>query len=123
MGENATPIMQFDEKKMSKLPLIDRKNPGRKYSEKEEKALREIRTYEFSNSESPGVMQSFAYGDTRNKMTFNLFHGGHYELPRFIARHIESCGTPIYKYKPNAFGQMEKEQTGNKHRFIMREVF
>ena len=123
MGEKAESTIKFDEKKMAKLPLIDRENPSRKFSEKEEKALREIRVYEFANTECPGVMQKFVYGDTRNKMTFNLFHGQKYELPRFVARHIESCGTPIYNYKPSGHGQLEKEQAGHKRRFMMREAF
>lgn len=124
MGETVTEsVMKFDEKKMAKLPLIDRENPGRKFSEKEDKALREMRVYEFSNTETPGVMQKFTYGDTRNKMTFNLFHGGKYELPRFLARHIEACGTPIYDYKPTGYGQLEKHQAGQKRRFMMREAF
>lgn len=123
MAQTVNEAIKFDEKKMAKLPLIDRSNPGRKYGEKEEKALREINTYEFSNTENPGVMQKFVYGDTRNNMTFTMFHGQRYDVPRFIARHVGSCGTPIYKYKPNGYGQMEKEQTGNKHRFMMREVF
>ena len=123
MGESESAVMKFDEKKMAKLPLIDRENPGRKFSEKEEKALREMRVYEFSNTENPGVMQKFTYGDTRNKMTFNMFHGQKYEIPRFIARHIEACGTPIYTYKPTGHGQLGKEQTGHKRRFMMRETF
>jgi hypothetical protein len=68
-------------------------------------------------------MQSFVYGDTRNKMTFKLFHGQKYELPRFVARHIESCGTPIYTYKPTGDGQLAKSPAGQKRRFMMRETF
>lgn len=122
MGETEK-VIKFDEKKMAKLPLIDRENMGRKFSEKEEKSLRELRVYEFSNTESPGVMQKFVYGDTRNKMTFEMFHGQKYEVPKFVARHIESCGTPIYNYKPTGHGQLAKEKTGSTRRFMMRETF
>lgn len=110
-------------KKMLELPIIDPTNPSKKYSEKEEKWLREVKTYEFINVEESGMMQRFPYGTTRNKMDFTLLHGGRYKLPRFIARHLESCTTPIWKWRPDGHGGIHKELVGRKPRFQMREVY
>lgn len=112
-----------DMKKMQKLPLIDPANPSRKFNEKEEKWLREPVTYEFMNLEEPGLMHSFSYGQAGNTMKFTLFHGGKYQVPRFIARHIESRSTPMWKWRPDGTGSMRKEQVGSKSRFQMREIF
>jgi len=114
---------EIDEKKLKTLPIIDPHNPSRKFSEKEEKWMREMRVYEFSNLEEPGLMQSFTYGKAGKSMNFTLFHGGKYRLPRFIAHHLESKGTPIYKWRPDGSGEMRKERTGTKSRFQLREVF
>jgi hypothetical protein len=117
-------IITKDEKleKIRNLPIIDSKNPSKKYSEKEERYLRELVKYEFMNLEEPGLMLPFSYGNTKNKHTFSFMHGGTYILPRFIARHVESRGTPIWRYKPNGYGQMEKKLDGTKSRFQLREV-
>lgn len=113
----------IDEKKIAKLPLIDPYNPSKKFTEKEEKWLREVMTYEFTNSEEPGLMNSFTYGNTKNKYTFKFFHGGKYRVPRFIANHVNSRGTPMWKWKPDGYGTMHKERIGTKSRFQMREVY
>lgn len=112
-----------DIKKMQNLPVYDPADPNRKFSEKEEKYLREVRTYEFMNLKEPGVMQKFSYGNAANKYTFVLMHGGKYKLPRFIQRHLESKSTPIWEYRPNGKGQLEKVQAGRDSRFQLREVF
>lgn len=112
-----------DVKKYAKLPIIDAKNPGRKLSEKEEKWLREMRTYEFTNREEPGLSNTFPYGAAGKSMKFTFFHGGKYRIPRFIANHVNNCGKPIYGWRPNGQGGMEKQQTGTESRFQMREVF
>ncbi len=113
----------LDRNKMQKLPIIDPVNPGRKYTEKEEKHLREIVKYEFMNIEVPGLMQQFTYGNTNNKMDFKFFHGGEYEIPRFLARHLESKATPIWAWEPDGRGSLRKKKTGTKTRFQMREVY
>ena len=107
----------------SKLPIIDRRDPGKKYSEKEEKWLREISTYEFSNQEEPGLSIKFPYGSTRNKKNFMFFHGGKYQIPRFLARFVETCTTPIWKWKPDGSGSLIKERVGERPRFQMRELY
>ena len=73
------------------LPILG-KTPK---NDKEEKYLREICEFEFANLEEPGLMHSFTYGSTKHKRRFTFLHGGKYHVPRFIARHIESCGKPI----------------------------
>lgn len=110
-------------KKIEKLPIIDPSDPSKKFSEKEEKWLREMTTYEFMNLEEPGLMQTFSYGNAQHKFKFQFMHGGRYRVPRFIARHIDSRGTPMWDYRPDGQGSMHKQQIGHKSRFQMREVF
>lgn len=113
----------LDYKKMQRLPIIDPKNPSKKHTEKEEKWLRELVSYEFMNLEEPGLMQTFSYGCTGNKMKFNFFHGANYKVPRFIARHIDSRSTPMWSWRPDGTGSLRKEMAGRKSRFQMREVY
>ena len=101
------------------LPIIGRQ-PS---SEKEEKYLREVCEFEFSNLEEPGLSNAFPYGNTKKQHKFVFFHGGKYKIPRFIARHVESCETPIWDWRPNGQGGMAKKQIGTKARFQMRQVF
>ncbi|MDX1532804.1 MAG: hypothetical protein R3230_01205 [Nitrosopumilaceae archaeon] len=109
--------------RFKKLPIIDVNNPSKKYSEKEEKFLREVVNYEFSNIEEPGVMVKFSYGCRGAMERFTLFHGNQYKLPRFIARHIESRGVPLWKWMPSGDGRLAKQPAGRKPRFQMREVY
>lgn len=110
-------------KKMVELPIIDAANPSKKYSEKEEKWLREVKTYEFINIDDNHVVQKFPYGSTRNNMTFTFMHGGRYRLPRFVARFVDSRATPIWKWRPDGTGRIVKKLEGYKPRFQMREVY
>ena len=109
--------------KLQKLPIIDPNDPTRKFTEKEEKHLRELVDYEFMNLEEPGLSQTFPYGNSGNKHTFTFQHGGRYTVPRFIARHLESKSTPMWGWKPDGSGRMEKTLKGRKSRFQMREVY
>ncbi len=113
----------LDGLKLQKLPIIDSKNPGKKYSEKEDKHLSELVQYEFMNLEEAGLMQKFSYGNAKNVYKFTLFHGGKYMVPRFIARHVESKATPMWKWKPDGSGSLEKQLVGYDSRFQMREVY
>lgn len=106
-------------KDYSNLPILSSKP----VSEKEEKFLREESEYEFYNLEQPGLAISFVYGGSKNKQKFTFFHGGKYRLPRFIAKHVESSGTPIYKWRPNGLGSLEKKLEGRKPRFRMSQVY
>lgn len=85
--------------------------------------LQEEIAIEFMNLEEPGVMQKFVYGPTTNPKKYTLMHGGKYKLPREVVQHIESRQTPIWKYRPNGIGGMEKELTGHKSRFQCRQTF
>ena len=114
---------KLDYKKLQNLPLFDPNDPSRKYKEAEEKVLRELVTYEFSNLEEPGLILKFPYGKHGNKHVFTFMHGGQYTIPRFIARHVESKSTPIWQWRPNGMGGMEKKKVGTKSRFQMREVY
>jgi len=116
-------ISKVDESKMQKLPIIDPSDPNKKLSEKEEKHLREMVNYEFFNLEEPGLQQRFTYGNAHNKHTFVFDHGGKYTVPRFVARHIEAKSTPMWGWKPDGTGRMEKSLKGQKSRFQMREVY
>lgn len=92
-------------------------------SDKEEEFLREVCEYEFINLKEPGVSHKFPYGSTRQYSTFTFFHGGKYKVPRFIARHIESCSTPMYEWRPDGMGRLTKKYTGNDPRFQMRQTY
>lgn len=105
--------------RIATLPIVG-KQPE---TEKEEKFLREFCEFEFYNLEEPGLAQKFPYGNTSNNHTFTLFHGGKYRLPRFVARHLESCSTPIWDWRPDGNGRMTKRQVGTKPRFRMSQVF
>lgn len=113
----------MDPKRMQKLPIIDPTNPSKKFAEKEEKWLRELKSYEFMNIEEPGLMHTFSYGCAGNQMKITFFHGAKYTVPRFIARHIESRSTPMWAWRPDGSGSIRKEQTGKNSRFQMREVY
>lgn len=114
--------VKTDWTKIQKLPII-LNDPKRKLSEGEEAYLRELVNYEFQNLEEPGLSHQFSYGNAQNKHTFTFEHGKRYKVPRFIARHVESRGTPIWKWISDGSGQMVKELKGTKSRFQMREVF
>lgn len=116
-------VQKLDTKKLQRLPVIDPSNPSKKFSEKEEKWLREMRTYEFMNMEQPGLMLQFSFGNANNSMKFTFMHGGKYEIPRFVADHVNSRGTPLWKWMPDGTGSLRKERMGMKSRFQMREVF
>lgn len=90
---------------------------------KEEEFLREVCEYEFVNIEEPGLMHKFPYGNSKNTHTFSLMHGAKYQLPRFVARHLESCSTPIWDWRPNGLGGLEKKYLGTKPRFQLRQVY
>lgn len=129
MGEDNFPLnirgnmeSTIDLNKVQKLPILS-SNPSKKLSEKEEKHLRELCSYEFMNIEEPGLIHKFTYGNSKNKYTFTLVHGGKYQLPRFIARHIESKATPLWGWKPDGNGHMQKSLKGYKSRFQMREIY
>lgn len=104
---------------LRKLPIIG-KQPE---NEKEEKFLREVGEFEFINLEEPGLSLRFPYGNSKNQHVFTLFPGGKYKYPRFIARWIESRTTPLWKWRPNGEGGLEKKLIGNKPRFQMRQTY
>lgn len=105
--------------KMQMLPIVG-KQPE---SEKEEKFLREVCLFEFHNLEEPGIIQKFQYGNTKHHHTFLFMHNGKYKVPRFVARHLESCATPIWEWRPDGTGRLEKKYIGQKSRFQMRQIF
>lgn len=107
------------EEDLQQLPIIG-KQPK---NEKEEKWLREVCEFEFMNIEEPGVSVRFPYGNAKHQHVFTLFHGGKYRIPRFIARHLESCSTPIWEWKPDGSGRMVKKRVGTKPRFQLRQSF
>ena len=112
-----------EEKFIQSLPIIDRENANVKYTEKEEKWLREMVSAEFTNNENQHLGQKFFYGTTKKNFSFNFFPGGKYRLPRFIVNHLNNCGTPIYKWQPDGSGKIQKTFTHKKRRFTLREVY
>jgi len=105
--------------KLQKLPIIG-KQPA---NEKEEKFLREVCEFEFMNIEEPGLCHRFPYGNAKINHNFTLFHGGKYKLPRFIAQWIESRTTPIWDWRPDGLGGLNKKLIGQNPRFQMRQGF
>lgn len=101
------------------LPIVGRQPKN----EKEETFLREICEFEFLNIKEPGVPHQFSYGSTKKHKNFTLNHGMTYKLPRFIARHLESCSTPLYEWRPDGMGKLVKKHAGNDPRFQMRQVY
>ena len=107
-----------DPKSFKDLPIVG-KQPE---SEKEEKYLRDMVSYEFVNNEEPGMMLTFTYGNTRKNATFKLFHGANYDLPRHVGRWIQSRATPVKKYSKDGMGHLHAETTGWNPRFQLRET-
>lgn len=101
------------------LPILGKKPSD----EKEEKYLREVREFQFSNISEAGVCHKFVYGDAKKHKKFVFFHDQVYKVPRFIARHIEECSTPLYEWRPDGLGNLTKKFIGSQRRFQMREVF
>jgi len=110
---------EITNKDYSILPIVGSK-PS---SEKEENYLKEICKFEFYNLEDPGMLIKFRYGNTSKNTKFVFLHGGKYDVPRHVARHIENCSTPLHDWRPNGTGQMVGQKVGNKPRFQMRQVF
>jgi len=105
--------------RIKNLPITGRQPEN----EKEEKFLREVCEYEFHNLEEPGLSHKWTMGNTKNNFTFNFFHGGKYRVPRFVARHLEDCTTPIWKWLPDGTGRMDKQLVSQKSRFQMKQTF
>jgi len=78
---------------------------------------------EFFNLEEPGVPLKFVYGPTDKTEKHILLHGGKYKLKREVVQHIESRQTPIWGYKPDGKGLMQKNLEGYKSRFQCRQLF
>ena len=78
---------------------------------------------EFFNLEEPGVPLKFVFGPTRKTETHTLLHGGKYTLRREVVQHVESRQTPIWGYKPDGEGRMQKDLKGYKSRFQCRQMF
>jgi len=110
---------KHDEKYIGSLPIVGEQPK----SEKEEKFLREFCEFEFINMEDTGLSHKFPYGSTKKSHTFLFLHGGKYRLPRFIAKHIDTRSTPIWKWRPDGTGGMKKEKIGDKPRFQMRQIY
>ena len=117
MSENSQDLSKLDQ--LQALPIVGTQPK----SDKEEQYLREICEFEFMNLEEPGLSITFPYGNAKHQKNFTFFHGGKYKLPRFIARHLESCAKPIWKWRPDGTGRMNKELIGNDPRFQMRQSF
>ncbi len=92
-------------------------------NEKEEKYLKEVAEYEFYNTEQPGVPYKAPYGSTKKFANLYFEHGKRYKIPRHVARHVESCSTPINKWNADGSGAMTKTTVGKNSRFQMRPVF
>jgi len=107
------------EEKFKSLPIIG----DQPKSPEEENFLRELCDFEFLNTQEPGLSVSFDYGSSKHHQKFIFEHGQKYRVPRFIARHIETRGTPIYTWKPDGSGRMMKEKKGYSPRFRMAQSY
>lgn len=128
--------MPHKEEDFGRLPIVgdlrSGASPRQKRTEKEEKWLREVKSYEFLNVESPGIPVDFTYGDTKNSMKFHIEHGQVVRLPRHIAQHMESLGRPIYEMDDSKLRAKDGQQgvaynmkklIGRAPRFMLREKF
>lgn len=97
--------------------MLDRPQVEEKASWKKEEVY-----YEFYNLEEPGLMQKFVYGTTKKFKKYTFFHGEKYKITREVAQHVESRQTPLWGYKPDGSGRLQKHLNGWKSRFQMREV-
>lgn len=91
--------------------------------EREKEWLEEKITFEFFNLEEPGVLVKFSFGPTNNIKKYTMMHGGKYNHPRKVLRHLESRQTPMWGYKPDGNGAMAKSLQGYKSRFQCRQIF
>ena len=112
-------VREHNEKNYEKLPIVG----DQPRDEKEERYLKEVGKYEFYNLEDPGMLIKFPYGSTSHKENFTFLHGGKYDIPRHVARHIETRSTPIHQWRPSGTGQMVGEKVGDKPRFQMRHLY
>jgi hypothetical protein len=110
---------QADPKFLATLPILG-KPPA---SAKEEAYLREMGKFQFYNMEEPGHSEEFGYGNTKVHTMFHLEHGKTYPLPRHVQRHVESLGTPIYRWIPDGQGSLMKQIAGEKQRFQLKQVY
>lgn len=116
----------MEEKELMKLPIVGTQPK----SPEEEKYLKEICEFEFYNIENPGMPVQFPYGDAKHRSDFAFEHGGRYRVPRHVARHLESCSTPKYEYRPvdtrgsaNMQMKMQPVEVSRIPRFQMRYIF
>lgn len=91
--------------------------------ERQKEWLDEDVLVEFFNLEEPGVPLKFSYGPTNKTEKHTLIHGGKYRLKRGVVQHIESRQTPLWGYKPDGRGVMQKNLEGYKSRFQCRQIF
>lgn len=77
---------------------------------------------EFLNVETPNLALKFCYGSTKRPQNYTLLHGGVYELPEEVIKHLESRGTPLYQYRPDGSGRLAKSIQGYKPRFVLRRL-
>ena len=91
--------------------------------QREKEWLEEEVYFEFFNLEEPGTLAKFSFGSTRNPERHTLLHGGKYRKTRALVRHLESRQTPIWGYKPDGRGIMNKNLEGYKSRFQCKQLF
>ena len=104
---------------LKRLPIVG----AQPKDEKEEKHLKEIKKFKFINTENPGLIHPFSYGSGKYSQSFCFVDGAEYEIPRHVARWMDDCKVPQYKWRPGGDGRMQKSLTGYTHRFQMREVY
>lgn len=114
-------IDKYATKEIQSLPIIP--IDGEKIDEKKDKWLREFVIVEFKNLEDARLNIKFTYGSSKHKARFDLWPGGVYRMPRFIQRHLETRGTPIWNWTPNGSGSLQKQLQTYKSRFQLREVY
>lgn len=91
--------------------------------DKHQKWLEEPVTFDFINTETPGLSITFTVGTTRRSQKIKLEHGKRYTYPRWVMRHILECKKPINDYRPDGEGNMVPQFIGYEPRFNVVEVF
>lgn len=114
-------IDKYATKEIQSLPIIP--IDGEKIDEKKDKWLRELVVVEFKNLEETRAHIEFCYGGTKKRAKFCLWPGGVYRLPRFIQRHLETRSIPIWDWRPDGSGKMQKYLQTYQSRFQLREMY
>ena len=94
----------------------------RKFEEKKAPYGEDVEV-EIYNIEEPGAPINVVYGPANNLYKKTFLHGGKYKIPKEIIKWLESRQVPLYKWRPDGTGAMQKTLIGYKQRFSCKGIF